>query len=171
LIKTIHPYLEEISQKTTLSAFLGMRLGRRAVILDKADPASDLRISSEIGKRVPLIAGASGLALLSQLPDEEIDDYLSQNKLERFTRFSCVNKKKYREMIKKAREDGIAIDREEYVEGVRALAVPLNINRRGFQLGIWTVGLKRQIEDEIIPQYSSLLKEIAKKIQERFSLG
>lgn len=79
--------------------------------------------------------------------------------------------KKYREMIKKDREDGIAIDKEEYVEGVRALAVPLNINRKGLQVAIWVIGLKGQIEDEIILLYLSLLKEIAKKIEERFSFG
>ena len=63
------------------------------------------------------------------------------------------------------------IDREEYVEGLRALAVPLYINKKGLQLAIWMIGLKGQIENGDIPLYSSLLKEKAKKIEDRVSFG
>ncbi len=169
LIHTVHPYLEEISQKTNLTALLGMRSDLEAIILDKADSAFDLRISSEIGMRIPLVAGAHGKVLLSQLPDAKIDKVLQQNVLKRFTPFSCVTRKKYKEMVKKAGENGIAIDKEEYIEGVRALAVPLNINRKVLQVAIWAVGLKRQLKDEVIPSYSSLLKKIAKEIEDRFA--
>ena len=72
-------------------------------------------------------------------------------------------------MIRKTRKDGITIDKEEYIEGVRALAVPLNINRKVLQVAIWAVGLKRQLKDEVIPSYSSLLKKIAKEIEDRFA--
>lgn len=170
LISTVHPYLEEINQKTKLSAFLGMRSGLRAIILDKADSAFDIRIHSEVGMRIPLLAGAGGIVLFSQMADPEIDKILSQNKLRRFTRFSCVNKEKYKKRIKKARAEGIAIDMEEYIEGIRAFAVPLKIHRGDSPLGIWAVGLKRQIADETIPRYSEFLKKIAKEIENRFSL-
>ncbi len=171
LISTIHPYLEEINQRTKLSAFLGIRSGLRAIIVDKVDSAFDIKISSEIGMKLPLLAGAGGKAFLSQLSDAEIDKILSQNKLKKFTRFSCVNKEKYKKMIERTREDGIAFDREEYIEGICAFAVSLNINRPDFQAAIWAVGLKRQVTDEVIPRYSEFLKEIAKKIEIRFSLG
>ncbi len=171
LISTIHPYLEEINQRTKLSAFLGIRSGLRAIIVDKVDSAFDIKISSEIGMKLPLLAGAGGKAFLSQLSDAEIDKILSQNKLKKFTRFSCVNKEKYKKMIERTREDGIAFDREEYIEGICAFAVSLNINRPDFQAAIWAVGLKKQVTDEVIPRYSEFLKEIAKKIEIRFSLG
>jgi IclR family KDG regulon transcriptional repressor len=170
LIRTVHPYLEEINQRTKLSAFLGIRSGLRAIIVDKVDSAFDIKISSEIGMKLPLLAGAGGKALLSQLSDTEIDKILSQNKLNRFTRYSCVNKQKYKEMIEKTRQAGIALDREEYIEGICAFAVPLNINRTDSQAAIWAVGLKRQVSDGVTRRYSEFLKEIAKKIEIRLSL-
>lgn len=59
---------------------------------------------------------------------------------------------------------------EEYIEGIRAFAVPLKIHRGDSPLAIWAVGLKRQITDETIPRYSEFLKKIAKEIENRFSL-
>jgi IclR family KDG regulon transcriptional repressor len=171
LISIVHPYLEEINRKTKLSAFLGIRSGLRAIIVDKVDSAFDIKISSEIGMKLPLLAGAGGKALLSQLSDAEIDKVLSQNKLIKFTRFSCVNQEKYKKMIQKTRQDGIALDREEYIEGICAFAVPLNIDRPDSQVAIWAVGLKRQVTDDGIRRYSQFLKETAKKIEIRFSSG
>jgi len=165
LIHTVHPYLEEISQKTNLTAFLGMRSGHKAIILDKSDSALALRISSAIGLKIPLLAGAHGKVFLSQLPDEKINKILQQSGLKRFTSHSCVSIEKYKEMVKKARKDGIAIDKEEYVEGIRALAVPINTNRKDLQIAIWAVGLKGQLKDGVIPSYSTILKDIAKKIE------
>lgn len=169
LISTVHPYLEEINQKTKLSAFLGIRSGLTAVIIDKADTAFNIKIFSEIGMRIPLLAGAGGRAFLAQLSDAEVDEILSTNELKKFTPNACVKKKQYKELVKQVRTDGIAVDMEEYIEGIRAFALPLNINRAGTQVALWVVGLKRQISEETIPRYSTYLKKIAKEIELRFS--
>jgi IclR family KDG regulon transcriptional repressor len=169
LINTIHPYLEEINRKTRMMVFLGIRSGLRAIILDKIDSTFDIRVMSEVGMRIPLLAGAGGKALLSLLPDAEIDKILSQNKLKKFSPFSCTNKRKYKAIIQKTREEGIAFDMEEYIEGIRALAVPLNINRGNSPAAIWAVGLRIQVKDKVIPQYSEYLKKIATEIEIRFS--
>ena len=169
LISTVHPYLEKINQETKLSAFLGIRSGMRAVIIDKADTAFDIKINSEIGMKIPLLAGAGGKVLLAQLSDAEVDDILSKNELKEFTPNSCVNKKKYKDMVKTARSDGIAIDMEEYIEGIRCFAVPLNIGRANTQIAIWAVGLKRQISDENIPRHCEYLKEIVREIEIRLT--
>ncbi len=165
LLRHIHPYLVAISQKTNLTAFLGMRSGLKAIILDKADSANDLKVSSEIGIEIPLLGGAHGRALLSLLSDAEIDEILSRNPLKRFTPFSCVNKKRFREMIETVRREGVAVEREEYIEGIRALAVPLRLKRHDLHMAIWAVGLRNQIMDKEIVSYSNLLKEIADKIE------
>jgi IclR family KDG regulon transcriptional repressor len=151
LISTVHPHLEKINQETKLSAFLGIRSGLRAIIIDKADTAFDIKISSEIGMRIPLFAGAGGKVLLAQLSDDEVDDILSKNELQKFTPNSCVNKKKYKEMV--------------------GFAVPLNLDRANTQVAIWAVGLKRQISDDAIPRYSKYLKEIIREIEIRLTGG
>jgi len=170
LIHTVYPFLEDISHKTKLSAFLGVRSALRAIIIDKVDSPYDIKVSSEIGMRIPLLAGAGGKVLLSQLPDEEIDQILSKAKLKKFTPFSCTNKRLYKEMIRKARQERFALDDEEYIEGIRGLAVPLTLNSGHVNAAIWIVGLKSQIKDEVLPLYRSMLEQIGEKIETRFSL-
>jgi len=170
LINAIHPYLEEINHKTRLMTFLGIRSGLRAVIVDKIDSTFDIKVMSEVGMQIPLLVGAGGKALLSQLPDAEVDEILSKNKLKQFTPFSCTNTRDYKASIHKTREEGIAFDMEEYLEGIRAFAVPLNLHREDLVAAIWAVGLKDQIKDELIDSLSEFLKGIAKKIEARYSL-
>jgi len=167
LISIVHPHLENISQQTKFSAFLGIRSGLKAIIIDKVDSNSDIKVSSEIGMKIPLLAGAGGKVLLSQLTNSEVDRILSENKLRKFTPFSCTDKKTYKELIKKAREENFAFDDEEYIEGIRALSVPLNLNKRNLQAAIWTVGLKSQITDDMVMPLKQLLQEKAREIETR----
>lgn len=170
LIRTVHPFLDKINRKTKLSAFLGIRSDLRAVIVDKVDDAFDIKISSEVGMRLPLLAGAGGKALLAQLPDSEIDRILAENELRKFTPQTLVEKSAYREAVMKVREEGIAFDREEYIEGIMAFAVPLKTQREDLQAAIWAVGLRRQVTEDMVPGFSSILKGIAEGINLRFSL-
>jgi IclR family KDG regulon transcriptional repressor len=169
LIQTIHPYLEAINRKTRLMVFLGIRSGARAVIVDKVDSTLDIKVMSEVGMGIPLLAGAGGKALLAQLSDEEIDKILSKNELKKFTPFSCTDKRKYKTMIQKTRKTGIAFDMEEYIEDIRAFAVPVNLNRDDTVAAIWVVGLKNQIKSEQVESYVKYLKGIVRKIEIQFS--
>lgn len=168
LIRNIHPYLKEISKKTNLSAFLGIRSNLKALIVDKSDSAYDLKVSSEIGAKIPLVAGAHGKAFLSLLKDEEVMEILSHEKVNRHLDFSPPQKQAYLESLNRVRQEGIAYEDEEYLEGIRALAIPLRLNRKNFQAAIWAVGLKNQIQETSLKAYMDFLKEIARTIEKKF---
>ena len=169
IISTIHSYLQKINKETRLSAFLGTRSGLDAIIVDKVDSAFDIKISSEIGMRLPLLAGAGGKILLSLLPDAELDKILSQNKLKKVTPFTCVDPKEFKEMIQRVRKEGVAFDKEEYIEGIQALAVPIHINSGTSQFAIWAAGLTTQLKDNAIDRHAGYLKKIAEEITLRLS--
>jgi IclR family KDG regulon transcriptional repressor len=167
LIQTVHPYLIEINRKTKLSAFLGMRSGLKAVIIDKVDTAFDIKISSEVGLRLSLFAGAGGKALISMLSDDEIDSILAEARLKPYTSKTITDKAAFKESVLRLRQDGIVFDREEYIEGIIALAVPLNTRRYDFQAAIWAVGLSRQVSDEKLSEFAGLMKATAAEVNSR----
>jgi IclR family KDG regulon transcriptional repressor len=167
LVQTVHPYLIEINRKTKLSAFLGIRSGSKAIIIDKVDTAFDLKISSEVGMRLPLYAGAGGKALISMLPDEEIERILSESRLKPYTSKTNTDREAFKEAVFRLREEGIVVDREEYIEGIVALAAPLNTFRADFQAAIWAVGLSQHVIEEKIPELSAFLKSMAAEINLR----
>lgn len=169
LIQTVHPYLVDINRQTRLSAFLGIRSGRHAVIVDKVDDAHDIKISSEIGMRLSLFAGAGGKALVSTLPDEEIDRLLATERLRPYTANTITDKSTFKKAVLQTRQEGIARDREEYIEGIGALAVPLNTCRDNLQAAIWIVALSQQLSEAKVPVFTVLLKNVAADINSRLA--
>jgi DNA-binding IclR family transcriptional regulator len=167
LIHTAHPYLEAINEKTKLSAFLGLRSDRRAILIDKVDSAYGIKVSSEIGIQMPILAGAGIKAMLSQLSDEQIDMILARTELKRYTPFSIVDKAAYKKEILEVRKQGVAYDREEYIEGMVAFAIPVKANARDLQAAIWAVGLTRQVPDSSIPDLTEFLKGISEELNYR----
>ena len=164
LIQTAHPFLETINEQTKLSAFLGLRSDRRALLIDKVDSAYGLKVSSEIGMQMPILAGAGIKAMLSQVPDEEIDEILGRTDLRRYTPYSITDKARYKEEIVEVRRLGVAYDLEEYIEGMIAFAVPIKACGKDVQAAIWAVGLTRHVTKPAIPEMTEFLKGIAEQI-------
>ena len=150
-IQTVHPYLESINEKTKLSAFLGIRSDRQVILVDKVESAYGIKLSSEIGIKMPILAGAGIKATISQLSDEEIDEILAKTELKKYTPYSITDKAIYKAEILEVRKQGIAYDREEYIEGMVAFAIPIKANARELQAAIWAVGLTRQVPREVCP--------------------
>ena len=164
LIQTAHPYLRAINERTKLSAFLGLRSDCQAILIDKADSAYGLKVSSEIGMQMPVLAGAGIKAMLSQLSNEEIDEILARTELKRYTPYSITDKAVYKKEILEVRRQGIAYDKEEYIEEMIAFGIPVKANGKDLQAAIWAVGLKHQMSDSSIPELTALLKGMSEEI-------
>ena len=170
LIQTVHPYLETINREFKLSTFFGILSGREVIILDKADRANRIKISSEIGMKMPVFAGVAGKVLLSQLPETTIDEILSQNTPKRYTSKTIVDKAAYKKEILEVRQNGIAYDREEYIEGLIAVAIPIRTYREDLQAAIWAVGLKQEFPENIMARIARSFSNIVEEINCRFSM-
>jgi IclR family KDG regulon transcriptional repressor len=167
LIQAVHPYLEMISEKTRLSVFLGLRSDRKAILIDKVDSTGGLKVSSEIGIQMPTLAGAGIKAMLSLLPDEEIDEILARTELKKYTPNSIIDKTAYKREIQDVRTQGVAFDREEYFEGMVAFGIPVRAYGRDIQPAIWAVGLTHQVPESSIPELMDFLKGVSEEINNR----
>jgi IclR family KDG regulon transcriptional repressor len=165
LLQVAHPYLERINEKTKLSAFLGLRSDRQSILIDKVDSANGIKLSSEIGMQMPVLAGAGIKAMLAQLSDDEIDEILHRSELKSYTPNSITDRAEYKKEILEVRKQGIAYDREEYIEGMVAFAIPVKV--RDLQAAIWAVGLTRQVPEDSMPELAEILKGISEEIQYR----
>ena len=167
LIRVAHPYLEKINTKTKLSAFLGIRADLRSVIIDKVDTAHGIKISSEIGMQMPVLAGAGIKAMLSLLSGQDLNKLMLGASFKRYTPYTIVEREAYLTEIDKVRREGIAFDREEYIEGMVALGTPISTNSRNIQAAIWVVGLKQQIAQDSLQHLTPLLKGVSEEINQR----
>jgi DNA-binding IclR family transcriptional regulator len=56
------------------------------------------------------------------------------------------------------------LDNEEYLPGVRAVAIGLG-NHRGLPLAIWVVGFADSMRDDVMPQVIKGIKQTAEKLK------
>ena len=62
-------------------------------------------------------------------------------------------------------------DMEEYIEGLIAVAVPLDTCRQDLQAAIWAVGLKQEFHHDVMKRFTQFLLGIAEEINYRFCLA
>ncbi len=161
LINLVNPFIKKISEYTNLSVFFGTIEGNKAIILDKVDSKDDIKVSSEIGMKIPLFAGSHGKALASLLDD----DILKNIELRRFTKNSIVELRQFLNEVEKVKKNKVAYDNEEYIPGIKSIAVPIRINSINKPYAIWAVGLSYLFTSEKLKKYVKFLKKIATEIE------
>jgi IclR family KDG regulon transcriptional repressor len=170
LIQAVHPYLEAVNRKLKLSVFLGILSNQEVIIVDKADQAYRIKISAKIGSRMPVFAGVAGKALLSQLPETDMDKILQENTLPQYTPGTIVDKTAFKKEILSVKKTGIAYDREEYIEGLMAVGVPLPTRNEELQAVLWVMGLKQQFQKDAMERITELLSTTVEEINDRFPM-
>lgn len=96
------------------------------IYLDRVETKWPLRIQLPVGTHVPFYCTASGKMYLSTLKRSHLYRYLGAAKLEARTPTTITDRDRLREEIALTRERGYAQDAEEFMEGMIALAVPIN---------------------------------------------
>jgi DNA-binding IclR family transcriptional regulator len=84
-------YLLEITKKIGFPVHLAIRDDMNVVYIDKVDIQNNIRIYSQIGKRVPLHCTALGKILLSDIPERELMIILDNIEFEKFTEKTVLN--------------------------------------------------------------------------------
>ncbi|WP_371039439.1 MULTISPECIES: IclR family transcriptional regulator [unclassified Rhodosalinus] len=99
--------------------------------LERVETEWPLRIQLPIGTRVPFYCTASGKMYLSSLDRTHLKKYIATTRLERRTPNTITDPAALIEEIATVRKNGYALDREEFMQDMIAVAVPvLDINRR-----------------------------------------
>lgn len=93
--------------------------------LERIETEWPLRIQLPIGTRVPFYCTASGKMYLSSLAKNHQQAYLSATPLEPHTANTLTNRRALMEELDSISVHGYALDREEFMEDMIALAVPI----------------------------------------------
>ena len=96
------------------------------IYLDRVETEWPLRIQLPVGSRVPLHCTASGKLYLSSLPARHLDRYLSSLDLEEYTDHTITSQEALISELEAIREQGYALDRQEFIDGMVALAVTID---------------------------------------------
>jgi len=161
------PIMRELVEETNQTANLAI-LDRDAVIyIAKVEPSSSIRISTRIGARVPAYCTALGKVLLANMPQDNLNGYLSALKLSRFTKATIINKNKLKQELKKIRETGFALDHEEFLDGLVCVAYPIFDYKNEAVAALSISGPVTVFKEEQITEWTKLLKLSSQRISEQ----
>jgi len=164
------PVTEELMEKTRTSVFLGILNWGHVTILDIVESKQDLKITAPVGSTIPLLAGAVGKVFLAFMEAEQAAKIVKSKGLPRFTENSIIDPELYFQELIQVREKGYAVDDEEYIPGVRAVASPL-MGLGQLRSAIWAVGFKASLDEKKMKTLTGethiAAKTISRRIQEQ----
>lgn len=119
------PILEDVAAKTGEVAWLIVEEHGRAVYLEKAMGEKAVQTHATVGGRAHLHHLATGKLILAHLPDERIDEIIDRHGLPELTERTITDPDELRDELDRIRDDGIAFNDRETIEGLRAIGAPV----------------------------------------------
>jgi DNA-binding IclR family transcriptional regulator len=162
------PALERIARKTKHVSFLTIRSGVDAISIARSKGMIFELPALQIGVHRPLGIGAGSLALLMNLPDNEVSNIVMKN-VRRLRSFADLNIETLLESVNICRSQGFASHDEHLLRGHSGVAVPIT-DVAGHILGAIsiTASLPR-ISQEKLYEIVSILNKESKNIKSLLS--
>ncbi|WP_170285609.1 IclR family transcriptional regulator [Microbacterium rhizomatis] len=163
LVDLADPIMRHLSAVTRQTVSLAVREGFGARYVHRI-PGPEIEVFGwKIGDWLPMHAGAAAEALLSALPDSEVERYLAQGG-ERRTRLGVVSDDEIRSHIAVARQRGWSLNRAALTEGVLSLGVPVRDSSGGLVCAISVAGLGHHYQDDTIDDTAGAVMAAAREI-------
>lgn len=143
LAQIVSPVLRRLARLTGETATLTLLHGARAVVAYVTDSTAPLRVTSQVGRSLPLHAGASSKAILAFLPRELWREAMGHGPLVAFTEKTITSRKELWRQCDRIRSQGFATSDEEVLRGARGVAAPF-FDERGMVAGSIAVAGPRQ---------------------------
>ncbi len=126
LSELAQPLMEELAERTRESCSVATLDLPDVVYVARVPTRRIMTISLGIGARLPAHATSMGRVLLAALPEDELEAYLADTPLERFTERTITDPAELRAAVAEAREQGWALVDQELETGLRSVAAPIN---------------------------------------------
>lgn len=161
------PYLNMLTEKLGQSSHLAILDKSDAVYIDKVELRKNLRLYSQIGKRIPVYCSGLGKSLLLDMEDDVILSLLKSCQMHKLTAKTHTTPEAVLEDIRNARKLGWTVDDEEHDEGIRCIAAPVYDYRGKIIASVSSAAPSTFFEKEKDEEYSKIVSETARQISER----
>jgi len=124
-----HGILSAVSKDIGETCNIVIPQGAEMFYTDRVETEWPLRHQLPIGSSVPVHCTASGKLYLSMLTKRHCTNLVSILNMERFTANTITDPDELNAALAQVRKDKVGIDDEEFIEGMVAVAVPVNDDR------------------------------------------
>jgi DNA-binding IclR family transcriptional regulator len=146
------PHLRSLADRIHASVYLAVLDGRDFVYVDRVEPPNEVRIAADLGTRRPLNCTAAGKVLLAFLEEAPLEAWASAGVFRAATPSSIVDPRRLRAELDTVRQQGYAVDREEFTLGVACVAAPVFNHGANIEAAVTTTHLAAALTPERFPE-------------------
>ncbi len=161
IVGRCHGLLEGLVKESGLTGHVAVLREGESMYIDRVPGAGLIQFSSYIGMRWPAHASAVGKAILSALPETELQSFLKKYKLDEVTERTITSKTALGKQLKAFRRLGYAMEMNEGEIGVACVAAPVPGPGTLAGLGISVTGTTHQITKSELPTLGALVRKYA----------
>jgi IclR family KDG regulon transcriptional repressor len=169
LASIARPHLEALRDAVGETAYLVMFSQGEIVQLCKADGKQAVSAAIRSMVREPAYCTATGKVLLSALGAQEFDKYVQGVDLQPFTPQTLTSKAELRREIGRVRENGFALDNEEFVPNLCCVSIP--VTNGGAPVAAMSIAMpKMRFRKALVPRWCEQMREKALLITQQLGL-
>jgi DNA-binding IclR family transcriptional regulator len=124
------PYLRQIQEESQEAVHLTILRGGEVIYIDKVSPPGNIVLSTYVGFATEAYAHAGGKMMLSALTEEEVKALYQNRPLITRGKNTITDLDELLVELRRVKEEGYAIDDEEFREGIRCVAAPVRAGKK-----------------------------------------
>lgn len=164
LVNSAYPLMEELMSELQKTIHLAVPNEKKVVYVNTALNPNSPKLSTEIGKQVPVYCTALGKSMLAFMSSKRKNALLDGMTFEKHTPNTITERDLLEKELVETKERGYAIDDEEWDLGIKCVAVPIRDHFGQVQAGLSTAAPKGKIDEEEYEYLGEKLKKAANKL-------
>jgi len=166
LFRAAKQEIDTLGSKTNELVILSVEERGSGVYIYKSGNSSALDIDAPIGRTATLHNRALGKAMLAHFSDDKIDQILDEHGLPETTDQTITNREQLRGELCTVREKGVAFNREEHIEGINGVAVPILDSNETVRGAVSIAGPSNRLDGPMLTEdYPYLLSKTRNTIE------
>jgi len=166
VVEVSSPVLEGLVNDTGESAFISIIDGIEALCVAARESPQKIRLSAQIGRRLPLYAGASPVVLLAFLHPKDRNELLDKIQLRPYTSQTITDRQNLEKYLAHVREKGYVVTPEDLDEGARGVGAPIRDMTGHVIASVSVAGVANRFTEERIQNYVELVLNGASQISQ-----
>ncbi len=160
IVDYAQPFMLHLAAKLHTSVYLAKLIGDRLLLIACEEPNEGFRVYDQLGKALPLHCTSQGKAILAYKTPSEAKYLLEQKGMPPYTENSITDVQQFLSQLYEIRDQGFALEKGEYVNGLYSYAAPVFDRNRQCEYALASAGPyhvmdsfdgdKAKIRDEIV---------------------
>jgi IclR family transcriptional regulator, KDG regulon repressor len=155
------PYVERLSGQSGETALLGVLRADQVITLTVVEGRHALRMGVTVGGKAPAYCSAIGKAILAFLPQDEVDSFIREAALKRYTRHTITRRSKFKAELAQIRNRGFAMDNQELEAGLKCIAAAVQDRSGGIIAALSIAGAAHRFNKKRVSTLAPLVSRMA----------